>query len=128
VASANFVGLHGIDIGEPGQDGTVEADLIMILPANLAIETYFGKHVCVSGVVRFMTFLDSQVPTITAQSSTDFLALSIATPARWHRGSDNQFAPRLHQPKGDSGKARGSETRHPPIIERAPVEADAVVT
>jgi hypothetical protein len=75
IASYPVVSLHGIDIGEPGMGGTVGADLIMILPADLAIETYFGKNVCVSGVVKFMTFLNSQVPTITVRSQQDIVIL-----------------------------------------------------
>ena len=72
----------------------------------------FSSHVSSQVVVRVVRERTGAKPPLPLRQ-----APSIATPARWHRGSDNQFAPRLHQPKGDSGKARGSETRHPPIIE-----------
>jgi hypothetical protein len=64
-------GLNGIDLGTPGNGGTVGADLIMILPQDLNPGMYLGKKVCVNGAVVLQTFLNSQVPVITAQSAQD---------------------------------------------------------
>ncbi|AWN73352.1 hypothetical protein LEAN103870_09795 [Legionella anisa] len=64
--------LNGINIGEPGLDGMIGADLIMILPQSISNSSYYGKLLCVSGVVRMMPVNNSPpVPTITVGSEKD---------------------------------------------------------
>lgn len=64
--------LNGINIGEPGLDGMVGADLIMILPQSIPSSNYYGKLLCVSGVVKMMPVNNSPpVPTITVGSEKD---------------------------------------------------------